>query len=78
MGQRIQGVEEDEEEVRAACIAKTNTLLGVPSCVRFCQQEFGEFPRLVGRSCSHLLPKQAGGTPQNLVDKNSRMTGPQT
>ena len=52
-----------------------NALLGVPSCVRFCQQEFGEFPRLVGRYCSYLLPKQAGGTPQILVDKTSRMTG---
>ena len=52
-----------------------STLLGVPSCVRFCQQEFGEFPRLVGCYCSYLLPKQAGGTPQILVDKTSRMTG---
>ena len=43
--------------------------------MRFCQQEFGEFPRLVGRYCSYLLPKQAGGTPQILVDKTSRMTG---
>ena len=40
----------------------------------FCQQEFGEFPRLVGRYCSYLLPKQAGGTPQILVDKALRMT----
>ena len=51
------------------------TLLGVQSWVRFCQQEFGEFPRLVGRYCSYLLPKQAGGTPQILVDKTSPMTG---
>ena len=51
------------------------TLLGVQSWVRICQQEFGEFPRLVGRYCSYLLPKQAGGTPQILVDKTSRMTG---
>ena len=51
------------------------TLLGVLSWVRFCQQEFGEFPRLVGRSCSYLLLKQAGGTPQILVDKTSPMTG---
>ena len=43
--------------------------------MRFCQQEFGKFPRLVGRYCSYLLPKQAGGTPQILVDKTSRMTG---
>ena len=33
------------------------TLLGVPSWVRFCQQEFGVFPRMVGRYCSYLLPK---------------------
>ena len=52
----------------------TYTLLGVPSCVRFCQQDFGEFPRLMGRYCSYLLPKQAGGTPQILVDKTLRMT----
>ena len=45
-----------------------NTLSGVPSCVRFCRQEFGEFPRLVGRYCSYLRPKQAGGTPQILVN----------
>ena len=43
--------------------------------MRFCQQEFGEFPQLVGRYCSYLLPKQAGGTPQIIVDKTSRMTG---
>ena len=40
------------------------TLLGGSSFARFCRQEFGEFPRLVGRYCSYLLPKQAGGTPQ--------------
>ena len=50
------------------------TLLGGSSFARFFQQEFGEFPRLVGRYCSYLLPKQAGGTPQTLVDKTSRMT----
>ena len=51
------------------------TLLGVQSWVRFCRQEFGEFPRLVGRHYSYLLPKQARGTPQILVDKTSPMTG---
>ena len=30
---------------------------------------------LVGRYCSYLLLKQAGGTPQILVDKTSPMTG---
>ena len=43
--------------------AQTTTLLGGLSFARFCQQEFGEFPRLVGRYSSFLLPKQAGGTP---------------
>ena len=52
-----------------------STLLGVQLWVRFCRQEFGEFPRLVGRYCDYLLPKQAMGTPQILVDKTSPMTG---
>ena len=52
----------------------TTTLLGVQSWMRFCQKEFGEFPRLVGRYYSYLLPKQARGTPQILVDKTSPMT----
>ena len=56
------------------CIRLT-TLLGVPSCARFCQQEFVEFPRLVGRYCSYLLPKQAGGTIQILIFKTLQMTG---
>ena len=50
------------------------TLLGVPSWGRFCRQEFGEFPRLVSRRYRYLLPKQAGGPPQILVDKTSPMT----
>ena len=29
---------------------------------------------LVGRYCSYLMHKQAGGTPQILVDKTLRMT----
>ena len=49
------------------------TLLGGSSFARFGQQEFGEFPRLVGRYCSYLLPNQARGTPQILVDKTLRM-----
>ena len=52
----------------------TNTLLGVPSWVRFCRREFWEFPWLMGRYCSYLLPKQAGGTLQIFVDKTLRMT----
>ena len=46
-------------------------LLGVPSCVSFCQQEFGEFPRpalAVGSG------PPAGETPQILVDKTSSMS----
>ena len=34
-----------------------------------------DVPRLVCRYYSYLLPMQAGGTPQILVDKTSRMTG---
>ena len=54
---------------------KESTLLGVPSCVRFCQQEFGEFPRPAWAVGSHSSGPPAGGTPQILVDKTSRMTG---
>ena len=32
-------------------------------------------PRLVGRYCSYLLPKQAGGTFQILIFKTLRMIG---
>ena len=51
------------------------TLLGVPSCVRFCQQEFGEFPWPAWAVGSYSSGPPAGGTPQILVDKTSRMTG---
>ena len=37
--------------------------------------DLGSSPRLVGRYCSYLLPRQAGGTPQIIDDKTSRMTG---
>ena len=40
-----------------------NTLLAVPSSMRFSQQEFGEFPRLVGRYCSYL---PHDGTPKSV------------
>ena len=50
------------------------TLLGVQSWVRFCQQEFGEFPRPAWAVGSYSSPP-AGGTPQILVDKPSPMTG---
>ena len=59
-----------EGEVRVTGLGSIlDTLLGGSSFARFCKQEFGEFPRLVGRFCSYLLPKQAGGTPQILVYK---------
>ena len=51
------------------------TLLGVPSCVRFRQQEFGEFLRPAWAVGSYSSGPPAGGTPQILVDKTSRMTG---
>ena len=49
---------------------RDSTLLGISSWVRFCRQEFGRFPRLVGRYCSYLLPKQAGGDPPNSCRQN--------
>ena len=52
-----------------------HTLLGVPSCVRLCQQEFGEFPRPAWAVGSYSSGPPAGGTPQILVDKTSPMTG---
>ena len=52
-----------------------STLLGVLSFARFWRWWFGEFPRLVGRYCSYLLPKQSGGTTQILIFKTLRMTG---
>ena len=39
------------------------------SGTRFCWVRFGEFPRLVGRYCIYLLPKQDGGTSQIYVNK---------
>ena len=66
--------------IKNQCMPSQNTymlytLLGGSSFARFCQQEVGEFPRLVGRYCSYLLPKQARRTTQILVDKTSPMTG---
>ena len=53
----------------------TSTLLGGSSFARFCQQEFGEFPRLVGHFCSYLLPKQAGVLPKFLLTKPCEWRG---
>ena len=50
-------------------------LLGVPSCVSFCQQEFGEFPRPAWAVGSYSSGPPARGTPQIIVDKTSRLTG---
>ena len=33
---------------------------------------FGKFPRLIGCYCSYLLPKQDGGTSQNIIFKTLR------
>ena len=41
----------------------------------FEDEDLGSSPWLVGRYCSYLLPKQAGGTPQIIVDKTTPMTG---
>ena len=51
------------------------TLLGVPSWVRFCQQEFWKFPWPAGAVGSYSSGPPAGGTTQILVDKTSPMTG---
>ena len=51
-----------------------NTLLGGSSFARFCQQEFGEFPRPAWAVGSYSSGPTAGGTPQILVDKTLRMT----
>ena len=41
---------------------------------RFCQQEFGEFPRPAWAVGSYCSGPPAGGTPQIIVDKTLRMT----
>ena len=51
------------------------TLLGVPSWVRFCRQEFGEFPRPAWAVGSYSSGPPAGWTPQILDDKTSPMMG---
>ena len=56
-------------------IALGTTIWGVRSFARFWREGFGEFPRLVGRYCNYLLPKQAGGTTQILAFKTLRMIG---
>ena len=55
---------------------RKHPLLGVQSWVRFCQQEFGEFPRPAWAVGSYSSSPPAGGTPQILVDKTLRMTSP--
>ena len=61
-------------KLRNIVIDSLCTERGGSSFARFWRQEFGEFPRLVGRYSSYLLPKQAGGTTQILVFKTLRMT----
>ena len=48
------------------------TLLGGSSFARFCQQEFGEFPRPAWAVGNYSSGPPAGGTPQILVDKTLR------
>ena len=55
------GVMREQQHSSGEC-----TLLGGSSFARFGQQEFGEFPRLVGRYCSYLLPRQDGGTIEKI------------
>ena len=47
------------------------TLLGIHSWVRFCRQEFGEFPRLVGRyyTVATYCPSRPGELPKFLLIK---------
>ena len=40
----------------------------------FEDEDLKKFQRLVGRYCSYLLPKQAGGTSQIRIFKTLRMT----
>ena len=55
---------------------KLCTSLFIHSSVpRFWREEFGEFPWLVGRYCSYLLPKQALATLANNSNKTLRQTG---
>ena len=56
-------------------VGRITTLLGVQSWVRFCQQEFGEFPWPAWAVGSYSSGPPAGGTPQILIDKTSPMTG---
>ena len=51
--------------------------LSIQSWVRFCQQEFGEFPWPAWAVGSYSNGRPAGGTPQILVDKTSPKTGRQ-
>ena len=50
----------------------------IPSFIEICRLSFREFPRLVGRYCSYLLPKQGRGTPKTKHDKISRTMGWET
>ena len=52
-----------------------STLLGGSSFARFCQQEFGEFPRPAWAVGSYSSGPPAGATLKILVDKTSPMSG---
>ena len=47
----------------------------IPSCREVFWKSFRDFPRLVGRYCSQLLPKQGRGTPKTEHDKISLHDG---
>ena len=58
-----------------AATSQPLTLLFIQPVARFLRGGFGKFPCLVGRYCSYLLPKQAGGIPQILLFTTLLMTG---
>ena len=58
----------------AAPFNSCSLLYTLRQLVRFCQQDFGEFPRPSWAVGSYSSSPQAGGTLQVLVDKTLRMT----
>ena len=53
----------------------TCTEFPIPSFIEIFRLSFREFPRLVGRYCIYLLPKQGRGTPKTKHDEISRTMG---
>ena len=50
-------------------LVKDNTLLGGSSFVRFCQQEFGEFPGWWATTVVTYCPSRPGEHPKFLLTK---------